>query len=164
MMVLKQLLPTAAGLLVLWLALVRGEFASLVVGVPAAFLGAAAFARRASRRTTPAYAIRWHYVPILLARFLGRSIVAGFDVARRVVSPRLDLAPALVTLPTALPEGAPRLFMAATLSLLPGTLSVVIDDDHVTVHLLDARHDPQDQLQQTEQLIAPLFGPARERA
>jgi multicomponent Na+:H+ antiporter subunit E len=53
----------------------------------------------------PPTTIRPHFIPLarLNLRFLSSSIIAGVDVARRALLPRLDLRPGFVAVPFALP-------------------------------------------------------------
>ena len=56
-----------------------------------------------------------------------------------------------------LPDGAPRLFMANVVSLLPGTLSVELSGDCLKVHVLDATAPVFDELRRLESRVADLF-------
>jgi multicomponent Na+:H+ antiporter subunit E len=52
-------------------------------------------------------------------RFLSSSIVAGVDVARRALLPRLDLRPGLIAVPLTLPPGTARNAFLVYSSLQP---------------------------------------------
>ena len=58
----------------------------------------------------------------LALRFLYQSVVAGADVARRALDPRLPLRPGFVAYPVGFPPGAARNVFATLTSLLPGTV------------------------------------------
>ncbi len=105
--------------------------------------------------------LRWAALPAFAWFFLGRSLLAGIDVARRTLSPAMPLSPSIMRFPTALPPGRARVFLVATLSLLPGTLGVDLDENHVTLHVLDARTDVQGDVRVAERYIAPLFAATR---
>lgn len=68
--------------------------------------------------------------------FLYESLRGGVDVAWRALHPRLPLAPATSEVRLWLPEGMPRTVMVSVVSLLPGTLSVDIVEDRLSVHAL----------------------------
>jgi len=79
-------------------------------------------------------------------------------VARRALHPRLPISPGLLDYRWRLPPGLPRVFMANTVSLLPGTLSVELDDAHLRVHVLDETGAFTAELQVVEVYVARLFG------
>jgi len=57
-----------------------------------------------------------------------------------------------------LPIGPARIFFSNTVSLLPGTLSADLEEDRLTVHILDERLSLLESLQLLESLVAGLFG------
>jgi multisubunit Na+/H+ antiporter MnhE subunit len=50
--------------------------------------------------------------------------------------------------------------LVATLSLRPGTLGVEVEDDRLTLHVLDDTHDVASDVRQAERRIGALFGVA----
>lgn len=58
----------------------------------------------------PTTAAHFRFVPLarLILRLLSCSIIAGVDVARRALVPRLDLRPGFVDVPLTLPAGEAR--------------------------------------------------------
>ncbi len=56
-----------------------------------------------------------------------------------------------------LPPGLPRVFMANIASLLPGTLSVELDDENLHVHVLDITGDFVEQFNTLENKLAAIF-------
>ncbi len=92
------------------------------------------------------------------AFFLVQSVRAGIDVAARALSLRPSLAPALLDYRLRLPPGAARVFLADTVSLLPGTLSAELVGDLLRVHVLDARMPVEQGLRAAETRVAALFG------
>jgi multicomponent Na+:H+ antiporter subunit E len=84
--------------------------------------------------------------------FLGAS-----DVARRALSLRMRLAPGFHRYAMRLPQGAPRVFFANAVSLLPGTLSAEIEGADVVVHSLDLSLDTNAELAVLELRVAALF-------
>ncbi|MCA1803996.1 MAG: Na+/H+ antiporter subunit E [Xanthomonadaceae bacterium] len=92
------------------------------------------------------------------AFFLVQSLRAGLDVALRALRPRMRLAPALQEYRLQLPAGPARVFLADTMSLLPGTLSTELRDDCLCLHVLDAHLPVEADLRQVEVRVADLFG------
>ena len=79
-------------------------------------------------------------------------------MARRAIYPSLPLAPFLFNYSFRLPPGLSRVFMANTISLLPGTLSAELYEDSVTVHGLDETINLKLKLETLEEHVAYLFG------
>jgi multicomponent Na+:H+ antiporter subunit E len=97
-------------------------------------------------------------VPGFLAYFLLQSLRAGWDVARRTLRPELPLQPGLLRLPMRLPTGAPTWWMMIVISLLPGTLSVQLQDAVLELHCLALGDDVVADVREAEDRLARLFG------
>lgn len=94
-----------------------------------------------------------------IAVFLWEALRGGVTVAVRAFHPRLPLAPVLIEYPLQLPENSARIMFANTVSLLPGTLSVMFHDHQLTVHALDG--NPEDiiaELRSLERIVADCYG------
>ena len=120
----------------------------------------AALAASASLWLTPPgrHWMRLQHLTPFVAWFLLQSLLAGWDVARRILSPTLPLHPALLRVPLALPAGAPTWWLMVTLSLLPGTLSVRLDGRTLELHCLDAQSDVAESVDAAQRRLARLFG------
>ncbi|HSL00792.1 MAG TPA: Na+/H+ antiporter subunit E [Rubrobacteraceae bacterium] len=141
-------------LALLWWALVGGDAGSWLVGAPA-IVGATAASLLLSPggwRWTPGGVLR--FVPF----FVYQSLVGGLDVALRALDPRLPLQPTLLDYKLRLPESPARVFMADTISLLPGTLSAVLEGRDLRVHTLTQGPEVLDNLRELERRVAALFG------
>ena len=93
--------------------------------------------------------------PLALARFCVRlpwqSLVAGADVARRVLDPRLPLQTGFITYATGLADGPGRNAFRAIMSLQPGTLPVsVAKSGDMLIHCLDTSQPIAAQLAEEE--------------
>ena len=73
----------------------------------------------------------------LSLRFLSSSIIAGVDVARRALRPRLDLRPGFVAVPLTVPPGGARNAFLVYQSLQPGTSPTSAEGEMLQVHCLD---------------------------
>jgi multicomponent Na+:H+ antiporter subunit E len=62
--------------------------------------------------------------------------IAAVDVARRVLSPRLDIDPALERIPTSQRTDLGRVIYANSITLTPGTVSTDVGGDTIEVHAL----------------------------
>ncbi len=150
-----SLLLRGAALLVVWWALTLGETSALGFG-----LGVTALVAWLSVRLFPpsGYHLRPLGLMLFLGYFLSRSVVAGLDVTRRLLSPALPVHPGEITLTLYLPEGSPRWLLANTLSLMPGTLSALLEGDQLTLHCLDTREPVEQDVRETERQVARVFG------
>ena len=71
---------------------------------------------------------------------------------------QLPISPGLFDYRWRLPPGLPRVFMANTVSLLPGTLSAELGKEYLRVHVLDQSGDFIPELSIVEERVARLFG------
>jgi multicomponent Na+:H+ antiporter subunit E len=73
----------------------------------------------------------------LVVRFASQSIIAGLDVARRALDPRMPLRPGFVTYPVRFPPGPARNTFTTLTSLLPGTVPAGDEHGQLVYHCLD---------------------------
>ncbi len=120
-------------LLLIWLVLNGLE--DWWLGVLAALAGAVFGAWLVSGEPHP-----WkpHRMVAFCVFFLVESLRGGFDVAWRALHPSLKIGPETIHYPISLPPGQPRTLMVSVVSLLPGTLSVDLEDQgrDLVVHAL----------------------------
>lgn len=137
-----------------WFALTGADTASWLFGVPAVLM-----ASYLSLLVAPADILKISIAGAIsfIPFFLLQSLYSGVDVMRRALSPRLPVNPDLMLYQTYLPEGAPRIFLVNTISLLPGTLSADLHDNNVTVHIIDKDLPIWANIQNLEWRIAFLF-------
>lgn len=106
--------------------------------IPAATVAIIAATWTSLRLPEPAASRRSPLAIVQLAfLFLWHSIVAGADVARRALDPRLPLNPGFVAYPTGLSRGVRRNVFTTLTSLLPGTVPTGEDNDLIVYHCLD---------------------------
>lgn len=89
--------------------------------------------------------------------FLTRSLLAGFDVGRRILHPALPITPTFARVPLALPADRSRWLLVQVLSLVPGTLSVAIEEDELVLHCLNGDAAINEQVRAMEARIVPIF-------
>ena len=84
------------------------------------------------------------YIVKFLIVFLIALVKANWDVAKRVISPKLPINPGIVTYKTKLTSDTAKVFLANAITLTPGTLTVDIIDDNLYIHWIDViTRDPQ---------------------
>ena len=142
--------------LVFWLMISGWAPADLPIGLPAV-----AGATWTSLRFLPPKASRFKLASLaaLLANFFRQSVVSGTDVARRALSPSLNLKPGFVVCPLRLPPGGERNAFCALSSLMPGTLPTGTNEQGaLLVHCLDASQPVAANLAAEEQLFMRAIG------
>ena len=138
---------------IVWLFIVNGTTSSWWIGAPVVVLAVAA--TLPIRSSIPV--VSWEllrFIPF----FLGRALSGGIDVARRALHPRLPLNPGVIEYPLRLPGGLPRVVMANTVNLLPGTLTANMETDALQVHVIDRQAAFVAELEGVENAVARLFG------
>lgn len=75
------------------------------------------------------------YIPILFWEI----IRANFDVAYRVLHPRLPINPGIVVIKTGLKSDIAKLLLANSITLTPGTFTLDVEDDKLLIHWIDVK-------------------------
>lgn len=152
---LRRCLVRTVWMALFWLGLNGLDGNSWIVGGPVVL--AAAWI---SVQLLPDLSWRWspHGALAFAAYFLRESVLGGWDVARRAISPGLALSPAIVCHSFHLPPGPSRLFFCSAISLLPGTAVVAIAESSVCVHVLDNSTLAEEELRELERRVGALFG------
>ncbi len=151
--------PLRAGLIrvvlftLIWWILTDGAMNSWLVGVPVVLL-----ATSVSMMLLPPCSWSLTGIVRFVPFFLWHSLRAGVDVAWRALHPRLPIAPAMYHHRWRLPPGLPQVFMANTVSLLPGTLSTELGDEFLAIHVLDQTGNFASELMILEEYVAGLYG------
>lgn len=153
---ISSAIARAVGFLVLWLVLAGfkpGDFPAAAVAV--------AGATWTSLRLLPPGG--WRLSPLGIAklalRFPRQSLIAGSDVARRALDPRMPLRPGFVAVPLRLSSSTAYDAFCALASLLPGTLPVDTNEDGtLLVHCLDTGQPVRAQMVADEEHFVRALG------
>lgn len=73
------------------------------------------------------------YIPI----FIIEMVKANIDVARRVINPNLPINPGIVKINTNLKSDYAKLFLANSITLTPGTLTLDVKNENLYIHWID---------------------------
>ncbi|MFO7815347.1 MAG: Na+/H+ antiporter subunit E [Halanaerobiales bacterium] len=73
------------------------------------------------------------YIPI----FVIEMFKANLDVAHRVIKPNLPINPGIVKISTSLKSDYAKLFLANSITLTPGTLTLDVKDNELFIHWID---------------------------
>jgi len=132
------LLVLAMWLVLTWNLDAQVVFAGVLVSLMvAAFLGRT-FGRNPQRIFNPR---RWLFLILYVPYFLWYCIKANFDVAYRVIHPDLPIRPGIVKVSTTLTTDLAKTFLANSITLTPGTLTVDIDGQDLYVHWINISTD-----------------------
>jgi len=85
--------------------------------------------------------LRWLYLLIYLPYFLIYCVRANLDVMVRVIHPELPIRPGIVKVRTTLRSEMAKTFLANSITLTPGTLTVDIDGSDFYVHWINIDTD-----------------------
>lgn len=132
-------------LFVLWMLLVwsldiQGVVAGAVVALLFTFVVSGLLPDNAERLFSP---IRWFWALVHLALLAYWIVLANLDVLYRVLHPNLPIRPGIVKVKTTLRTDEAKAFLANSITLTPGTLTVDIIDDTLYVHWIYV-HDTED--------------------
>ena len=136
----------------IWLILCDGDLDSLWIGVPAVFL-----ATLISTAFVTYHPIVWHEILGFVSFFILRSVRGGLDVAWRACRPNMSIDPDIIEYSSCLPSGIAQVIMANSISLLPGTLSVKLDQGKMIIHVLDIKSNFREEIEGLEQRLARVF-------
>ncbi len=123
-------------LLVVWLLLTFDvTILNIVVGVVASFLVTVFFHKYSLKIKTRIFHIhRYFWALLYLFIFLWECIKANFDVAYRVLHPKLPVKPGIVRAKTNLTTDIAKIFLANSITMTPGTITVDIIEDDFFIH------------------------------
>ncbi len=142
----------AALFALMWWMLTDGAMDSWLVGSPVILL-----ATVVSLLLLPPFLRSLSGTVCFVPFFLWHSLHGAVDVARRALHPRLPISPGLFDYRWRLPPGLPRVLMANTVSLLPGTLCLELGENCLQVHVLDDGKDFHSEFEKVEQRVAAMF-------
>ena len=121
---------------IFWLLLTwSSETGSVIVGLAVAGLTTFFFGRYyfhdVGRFIQPR---RYFWLVVYLVIFIWECIKANFDVAYRVLHPKMPIRPGIVRVPLSLKSAFARTMLANSITMTPGTITVDIVGDNMYVH------------------------------
>ncbi len=89
--------------------------------------------------------VRWFWLLVYIPVFTWECLKANIDVALRVLSPGLNLKPGIVKIKTSLKTDIAKVFLANSITMTPGTMTVEIKDDTLYIHWIEVKtEDPEE--------------------
>lgn len=148
------LLLRAASFALAWWAFTESQFQDWYVGV--VVILAATWSSLAILPLTYG-SWSWRGVARFTPYFLMVSLQGGWDVAKRALDPRMPLDTEIKPYRLRLCGELPRVFMAWTISLMPGTASIRLEGHDLRVHVLDGKLPFDEVMRELENRIAAIF-------
>jgi len=153
---LKRRLLDLIIIFVLWLLLtwsldVQGLVAGLILAALFAIILSGLLPEKAERLFSP---VRWFWAVMHLILLSFWIVLANFDVLYRVVHPNLPIRPGIVKIKTTLKSDEAKTFLANSITLTPGTLTIDIIDDWLYVHWINVHENLED----TEAITRDIAG------
>jgi multicomponent Na+:H+ antiporter subunit E len=99
---------------------------------------------------------RWFFLAVYIPYFLYLCVRSNLDVAYRVLHPDMPIRPGIVKVRTTLKSEIAKTFLANSITLTPGTLSVDIDGQDLYIHWINVRGG--DLEEHTAQIVKPFEG------
>ncbi len=84
---------------------------------------------------------RWFFLLVYIPYFLYYVIKANVDVALRVLHPDVPIRPGIVRVRTSLTSPMAKTFLANSITLTPGTLTIGLDGQDLYVHWINVHTD-----------------------
>ena len=106
--------------------------------------------------------IRWFWFDLYFIYFLYYCIRANLDVAYRVLNPNMPIRPGIVKVQTDLRNDVAKTFLANSITLTPGTLTVDMVGQDLFVHWINiVSDDPQERteivVKRFERMLRRIF-------
>ena len=137
-----------------WIVLTDGVVISWVVGMPTVIAATTTSMFLLGHREPR---LRLHKLPSFAVFFAFESIRSGLDVAFRAFHPRLPIRPGCLRAPPGATHRSGRGLVAATVNLLPGTLTIEDEAGHMLIHVLDTSRNNLKDVGELRQRVATLF-------
>ncbi len=152
---LKRRLLDMIIIFVLWLLLtwsldLQGVVAGVVLAVIFALILSKLLPAKAERLFSP---VRWFWALMHLIILSWWIVMANFDVLYRVLHPNLPIRPGIVKVKTTLKSDEAKTFLANSITLTPGTLTVDIIDDWLYVHWINIPESLKDAEAMTRDIV-----------
>ncbi|OPX25618.1 MAG: hypothetical protein B1H06_07140 [Candidatus Cloacimonas sp. 4484_143] len=108
---------------------------NIIVGLVAALITALVFGSQFKLNWKKFYnPLRYIWLLIYIIVFVWECIKANFDVAYRVLSPKMPIKPGIVKVRTKLKTSFARVILANSITMTPGTITVDVIDDDLFIH------------------------------
>jgi multicomponent Na+:H+ antiporter subunit E len=134
-------------LILVWLALTSSfHWQELSVGIFISFVLSLIFYKKYIELGLPPFSIRRIVFAVLYIIVLFKEIIiANFDVAYRVIHPKMPIKPGIVVIKTELKQDIAKMILANSITLTPGTFTLDILGDTLLIHWINVRSQETDE-------------------
>jgi len=121
------------------------EMPNIIVGLIVALITSLVFGKSFLRNSKKFFQPqRYFWIVVYLFIFIWECIKANIDVAYRVLHPDLPIKPGIVKVKTTLKTDIGKTFLANSITMTPGTITVDIIDDDFYIHWIYVKsRDPE---------------------
>jgi multicomponent Na+:H+ antiporter subunit E len=151
--------------LVLWLALTSQlNLPELISGCAVCLVVSLLAANIYSTLGLPPISIkRIFFLLVYIIVLLTEIIKANFDVAYRVLHPRMPIKPGIVVIKTSLKSDIAKLILANSITLTPGTFTLDVVGDDLLIHWINVKAEDIEAATKLiggrfERYLKPIFG------
>ncbi len=123
-------------MLLLWLLLTFNlHSANIIIGIVASLVVMMLFGNKFFKDWQKFYnPLRYLWGIVYLIFFIWECLKANFDVAYRVLSPKMPIKPGILKVKCTLKSDIAKTFLANSITMTPGTITVDVIDNHLFVH------------------------------
>lgn len=155
--IVAWLLSLAMWMLLFWSASPAVIAGGAIFGLAAALAAGRLLPKSVGRILDPR---RWFWVAVYIPYFLYYVVRANLDIMLRLLNPDMPIQPGIVKVQTSLTSPMARMFLANSISLTPGTLTLDLDGPDLYVHWINITTGQSDRRQK---LIVGRFEPLLRR-
>jgi multicomponent Na+:H+ antiporter subunit E len=143
-------------LVLVWFALTSSfRFQEVIIGIFTSFVLSVFLSRYYFELGLPPLGVKRIIFFLVYMLVLFREIIkANFDVAYRVIHPKMPIKPGIVTIKTGLKQDIAKLILANSITLTPGTFTLDILGDTFLIHWINVKGE---NMEQRTKLIAENF-------
>ncbi|MFH1942123.1 MAG: Na+/H+ antiporter subunit E [bacterium] len=91
---------------------------------------------------------RWLWFVMYIPVFFWEMVKSNFDVAYRVLHPKMPISPGIVKVRTNLQSEMGKVFLANSITLTPGTFTIDLKDEFLYIHWINVRYKDIDKATQ----------------
>jgi multicomponent Na+:H+ antiporter subunit E len=157
---MKKVISTFLVLWLIWVLVAGFEWMEVVLGGAVALILSLIISKYVNYSF--GFKIVWQLVKfifIYIPVFIYKLLLANFDMAYRVLSPKMPINPKIVKVPTNLKSDFSKLILANSITLTPGTLSLDVEEDGVLVHWVNVKGETgQEYKKQISQSFENILG------
>jgi multicomponent Na+:H+ antiporter subunit E len=134
-------------LIAIWVALTSTfGLQELIVGIVVSFTLSLALIGNYKKIGLPDITIKKIGFFIAYIFVLAKEVVmANFDVAYRVIHPKMPINPGIVIIKTELKQDLAKMILANSITLTPGTFTLDVSDDTLLIHWINVKTDKTDE-------------------